>query len=141
MMHHHAQTPGEENPTTIMGSDKITVTMKNMRILKATTIDKNNLQGAMNVMSNLTKKTTIIPTTVRNMSKLQIEHSSKANLTAPTTIKSNRDVTTVITHAMIIALKENLMVNRFGMLVMMIRMSPIHDVRHVMLSHITATAN
>ena len=32
-----------------MGSDKITVTMKNMRTLKATTIDKNDLQGAITI--------------------------------------------------------------------------------------------
>lgn len=72
----HAHTPGEENPTTIVGSDKITIDMKN----------KNELQGAMTMLSN---------------------------------------ITTTITNIMLIMLKKNLKVNRFGMLVMMMRRSKI----------------
>ena len=46
----HAHTLGEENPTTIVGSDKITIDMKNY----------NELQGAMTMLSNITTTTMLI---------------------------------------------------------------------------------
>ena len=114
MVHlHHAHTPGEENPTTIVGSNKITIDMKN----------KNELQGAMTMPFIFNKRTTSIAIAMRSMS--HTKSSPKTTLTAPTTIKSYHDITTTITNIMLIMLKKNLKVNRFGMLVMMMRRSKI----------------
>ena len=108
----HAQTPGVENPTTIMGGDKITIAMKLMWTLKATII-------AMKLMWTL--KATIIAmklmwtpkATIIAIKGFQGAMTMMSNLTAPMTIKSNRIMTIVITHLMITMLEENI-VSQFG---------------------------
>ena len=133
----YAHTPSEENSTTILGSDKITIDKEN----------KNGHLGAMTMLSIFTKRRTIIAIAVRSMSHIiamtnlshnKIKSSSKVNLNAPTTIKENHNITTTITIIMIIVLKKNLKVTRFGMLVMMTRMSKTQG-EGTMRNHINMT--
>ena len=115
----HAQTPGVENPTTIMGNIKVAfvmkliecikvdIAMKHMRSLHDTTNVKSDLHDELTVMRNLL-------IAVRSMNHI--------------TMKSNQGMTTVIIKSMTTMVEEHIksminmvqenIENRFGMLVM-----------------------
>ena len=125
---HQAPTQDVVSPTTIMGTVKLAIDVLKMTILKViidamqdrqdvttwmtwaslkhVTVEMLCLQAMMSMMKSIDKSAGTITIAMKRMRRHQTKNSSKANLTAPTTIKSNQDVTTVFTHDMIIKVEE-----------------------------------
>jgi hypothetical protein len=118
MIHLQGQTPGAENPTAIMGTNKIDIAMEMMRTIKNTIIiNTQDLLCAMNVMllHRDVNKTDI------TAMKILANHSSKKLfkllLTVPTTMKSTQGIqmTTGNTVLQTFMQEESNMVNQVGM--------------------------
>ena len=141
MIHLQGQTPGVENPTTIMGTVKIDTTMEVMRTIKnAIIVNTQDLLCAMIVMflhrdANKTDTTAM---------KILANHSSKKLfkllLTVPTTMKSTQGIqmTTVNTVLQTFMQEESNMVNQVGMQVIVRKNKGANQ---GMLNHIIITGN
>jgi hypothetical protein len=140
MIHPQGQTPGAANPTTIMGTVKIDITMEMRTIKNTIIINTQDLLCAMNVMllHRDVNKTDI------TAMKILANHSSKKLfkllLTVPTTMKSTQGIqmTTVNTVLQTFMQEESNMVNQVGMQVIVRKNKGANQ---GMLNHIIITGN
>jgi hypothetical protein len=87
------RTPGVENPTAIMGTDKIDIVMKMMTTIKSVMIvNMQDLRCAMSVMLHHRDANMIVITTMRIMANHSSKKLFKLLLTVPTTMKSTQGI-------------------------------------------------